>query len=1221
MTCRWVGLLLAVLVCSASAETLLGQWTFDEGAGQLAFDSSGGGNAGQLASGVSRRTGPYGSALSLNGTPQGVVNIFLPNDRQFRRDSFSMQVWCAPRSFAIDSKYQTRRLLGFHDYPSRYAYLDVSADGHVTWHVSFQPEGGKRATSTPATKDALPLNTWTHLVAVCDRENQRCRVYLNGKLAADQTLPGPFDGDFITKLPFTIGSGWQSFDGLVGEVEIYRDALTAEQALAAYDASKARYAQPVTEPKPVPRPGGKALKFYVLPQGNDGWSGTLAKPNAAGTDGPFQTLTRAGQALQPGDSLTIGEGIYHQVLRPGASGTADAPITIRAAEGATAMLSGATPFTGWKHDGNGVWSVAMPWSLGEMNQLFCNGEMLTEARWPNNAGTLLQPTRATIAAATLDTITDPTLPGDDDFWKGARLWCAGGSSWYCWTREITAYDAKTHTLTFTPAFKDTDRFYKPRPGNLYALMGTRQALDAPGEWWYDQENRRVLLIPPDGKDPNTLAIEAKQRGTVIDLNGLSQIKLYDLSFRAGGITTDSNSSHLLLQGLKGEYIGHTYRQGGGSGSVSINGNHIDVVSCEFSKASHTILRVAGSDNRVVNCYVHEGDYAGDWSGCVAVTGRRQLISRNTFAHAGRDLVSVGGLAESKIESNDLSYAGWLTHDLGMTYGHTTDFMNTEFRYNVVHDNAAEKTSMGIYFDHLSMNVIVHHNVIWNTKLDPVRFNNPSFFCLSYQNTAWHTGNTGTFDHSHRNDLYGTRFYNDLLTGKVTLPDNAPVAGNVVSADPGYVDPEHRDFRLKDDSEAIGAAIPLRGMNAGEHPDAGAIPHGTELWAAGHDFAHPPELPVWKPADVPYMNTIFNSCFEHGLEGWTKTGAGAATIQKGNGWGNGWGDEPPEPTGTCRGELELGPGLDGLEQVIEGLYPNTCYTFSGWLKAVDEGQQVELGASDFGGAPLTASSGETKWTRVTVDFKTGATNTSVKLQIRKTTPGEGHVRADNLGLPKAPAGSDWEHLPENKPRATTASAQTLPVPPPFKVRRVANAPQIDGKVAPNEWPTETMPLQQGPSREKLKQPATARLAHDGRALYLAVTVPVADPAKLRRGSAWRVDDGVEVCLVDAKGAAPTQCYLSHGYVGGAQMGVTDGGVTEAEATKFGQAVRFAASVGDKSWTGEWAIPLAAADTAYSPGLQLPFNLCAHRTETDEWVLWVGAQGPAWQLQNAGVIVLE
>jgi len=35
------------------------------------------------------------------------------------------------------------------------------------------------------------------------------------------------------------------------------------------------------------------VDLYVLPRGNDGWSGVLLEPNATGNDGPLATITCA----------------------------------------------------------------------------------------------------------------------------------------------------------------------------------------------------------------------------------------------------------------------------------------------------------------------------------------------------------------------------------------------------------------------------------------------------------------------------------------------------------------------------------------------------------------------------------------------------------------------------------------------------------------------------------------------------------------------------------------------------------------------------------------------------------------------------------------------------------------------------------------------------------------------------------------------------------------
>ena len=850
-----------------------------------------------------------------------------------------------------------------------------------------------------------------------------------------------------------LGSSWQSFHGLVGELVLDRRAIDAAQARAAYDTARAAYAAALPAVAPAPAvTAAQPTEYFVSPRGKDAWSGTRPEPNAAGTDGPFRTVSRAAAAAGPDDRCSLRAGVYREALRPARSGKPDAPITFRNHNDERAVLAGTRLLTEWRKEQDGLYSAAMGWSMGHMNQLFADGHMLAEARWPNNTGTLLQPVRATVAAGTISTITDPSLPGNNGFWTGAWVWCAGGSSWHCWSRKVTAFDAATRTLTFEPAFKPDDRWYIPRKGNHYVLMGIRNALDAEGEWWLDAAGRRVYLKPPGNQDPNKMSIEAKQLPSVIDLSGRSHIRLVGLAFRAGGLMTDKASSHLLLERLKGEYTGHSYvHDVSANGSVAINGKRIDVISCGLANSSTTLLRVGGEENRVVNCYVHDGDYAGKWAGTVKLSGRRHVVSHNTFRHSGRDLISTGGLAESIVEFNDLSHAGWLTHDLGMTYGHTTDFMNTVFRYNLVHENMAHACAMGIYFDHCSMNVIVHHNVVWNTGMDPVRFNNPSYFCLSFHNTAWKTGRTGTFDHSKRNDLFGSRFYNNILNDRVRLPAHVFTGGNVVSGDPGFVDPESRDFRLKPDAPGIGSAIPIPGLNDG-WTASGAIDHGRRIWATGHDFDTPLPVPEWAPANVPYMNGILNSCFEYGLEGWTLT--------------------------------------------------------------------------------------------------------------------------------------------------------------------------VDGRVAPDEWPSGEMTLEQRPSRTRIKgAPCTARLCRHGNTLHVAVTVPVKDGAGLKRGSTWREDDGIEVCFVDAKGALPTHSFSLHGFCGGASESVTDGGAALGAAARLGKAVRYAAAVSGTNWTGEWAIPLDAADIAPLPGMQLAFNLCVYRSETSEWILWAGTLGPAWRLENAGTIALE
>ncbi|HID23277.1 MAG TPA: hypothetical protein EYP14_12860, partial [Planctomycetaceae bacterium] len=141
------------------------------------------------------------------------------------------------------------------------------------------------------------------------------------------------------------------------------------------------------------------IVLYVAPGGNDAWSGRLAEPNAARTDGPLASLAGARDAIrrlkkrsglnQPIHVLFAG-GTYFitqpVVFTPEDSGTAEAPIVYQAAEGAEPVFHGGRVIRGWEPGRDGVWSVQIPEvAAGQWNfeQLWINGRRAVRAREPD----------------------------------------------------------------------------------------------------------------------------------------------------------------------------------------------------------------------------------------------------------------------------------------------------------------------------------------------------------------------------------------------------------------------------------------------------------------------------------------------------------------------------------------------------------------------------------------------------------------------------------------------------------------------------------------------------------------------------------------------------------------------------------------------------------------------------------------------------------------------
>lgn len=721
-----------------------------------------------------------------------------------------------------------------------------------------------------------------------------------------------------------------------------------------------------------------AADYFVSPHGSDQNSGSLEQP--------FATFARAADALKPGDTCYLREGVYREVLRPAKSGAPGATITFANYQNEKVVLSGADPIKNWQREADGTYSAPMPWSLDDGNQIFYHGKMLTEACWPNPGEQAdFHPIRAVATEGSANTLVCQEIPGPSDAWKGAQLWCAGGAAWICWTSMVTAYDEKTHTLTFD---KPRDTWYAPTRNSRFALRGVRAALDAPGEWLYDLQRQRLILMSPEPASGSEISIEAKRRMDVINLSDRSHIQIQGIHFRAGGIRMNRKSSHIVLKNLRGRHVAHSFQKDAcpQSGILVHGKNHL-LLNCDFGYSSSSVLFVTGDDHRIINCYIHHGGYAGLWRGTVSISGRRILFSHNTVRHSGRDLINTHGLMESLVQYNDVSDSGWLTKDLGMFYGHNTDFANTRFCYNLIHDNHAEHYAMGIYFDHLSHNAIVDHNVIWNVGNDPIRINNPSYGNLVFHNSCWKTGGITSFDHTKRQDLFACRYSNNIFNQPIALPPNAKLENNVISANPSFANPEKSDFRLKEyDMGYVGAYAPDQAP-----------------WIAGANLNHPPHpLPLYRAPAAPWMNAVKNSCFELGtLESWQKTHASHGILVKGNGWGNERGKINKHATGTSHHELQLGPRRDGVCQIIEGLSPNTNYTVSTWARVSNPNESIVLGVKNHGNTEQRASLSTEAWTRMSVIFKTGPQSHRATIYLLKASNGNGFAWCDNLTLPLTP----------------------------------------------------------------------------------------------------------------------------------------------------------------------------------------------------------------------------
>ena len=97
----------------------------------------------------------------------------------------------------------------------------------------------------------------------------------------------------------------------------------------------------------------RAKEYHVSKNGNDKNDGSVSRP--------FLTISKAALLAQPGDTITVHEGIYRERITPPRGGISDSKrIVYRAARGERVVISGSEAVRGWKKAMNNTWTVTLP---------------------------------------------------------------------------------------------------------------------------------------------------------------------------------------------------------------------------------------------------------------------------------------------------------------------------------------------------------------------------------------------------------------------------------------------------------------------------------------------------------------------------------------------------------------------------------------------------------------------------------------------------------------------------------------------------------------------------------------------------------------------------------------------------------------------------------------------------------------------------------------------
>lgn len=510
--------------------------------------------------------------------------------------------------------------------------------------------------------------------------------------------------------------------------------------------------------------------FYVAITGNDNWSGTLAEPNAAKTDGPFATLSKAQEAVrglkakvykpkkEPVETRWIGsphllgsgqdivvyirEGYYSLerplIFKPEDGGERvetnlptgafeyhklrDHYVTYAAYPGEKPVISGGKAITNWKKN-ESVWTAKV--NDHKVKLLVADGKLQTLARTPNTG--YFTPTNVSQTTGEL-----PFKKGDLHTWDNMEenrvimllRWHSGYNS-------FSRIDEKKGVAYF----KDPEEGVVIVPPRYY-VENVKAFLDAPEEWYFDKSNNELSYIPDKSiTDPNHSNIFSSQINQLISIQGekgkpVRNLRIYGLTFE-GALA--GNNAITLEYAHACEIADSEFRSCAGTGIRLNKGCYqTRIFENKFEKIENQVIVVEGehkpqgaedilrettiSFNQIYDC---------GGINIYAVNSLYTTISHNYITKTrGRYAIDVGrwqNLEEAidgnyLVEYNHLDDVQKDADDSGAikTTGLT---FNSVVRRNLIHDVHAGffNDNVAFWFDNMSSQWIAEENIYYNLE--------------------------------------------------------------------------------------------------------------------------------------------------------------------------------------------------------------------------------------------------------------------------------------------------------------------------------------------------------------------------------------------------------------------------------------------------------------------------------------------------------------------------
>ncbi len=422
--------------------------------------------------------------------------------------------------------------------------------------------------------------------------------------------------------------------------------------------------------------------------------------------------------------------------------------------------------------------------------------------------------------------------------------------WSDQRQQIESIDTDQNIIAIKPPYHG----YGYRKGQWYYAFNMLSEIDAPGEYYVDREAGILYVWPPSWLSAGNTVVSVLEN--LIQIKGASYITVSGFTLEGGrgtAISVEGGTSNLVERCVM--------RNLGGWGA-SITGQNHGITACEVYQTGRGGISINGGDRKTLepgglyaeNNHIHHyGRVFRMYQPGISLHGVGNRLSNNLIHSAPHIGIMFGG-NDHIMEYNEIHNVCFESNDAGAIYaGRNWTMRGNIIRYNYMHDVTGfeNRGCVGVYLDDMFASAAIYGNVFRNVTAaafigggrDCSIENNIFIDCnpavhVDARALGWAANHAdqwiaeskekGTIsDIDYKAEPYASK-YPELpliMDGEPKAPQGNVIARNIFTGgrwdriekkarpylsihsnllddSPGFVDAEHHDFRLRDDSPAF-----------------------------------------------------------------------------------------------------------------------------------------------------------------------------------------------------------------------------------------------------------------------------------------------------------------------------------------------------------------------------------------------------------------------------------